>query len=213
VTQQSKGPTLDERPTVNRTALISSIVSDIFADLSGVQMQSSDASTTFLEMGFDSLFLTQVAQALHSKIGLKITFRQLLSDQSSLKSLSEFIDSQLPAEALAPTDIPAPREEIVNEASFAPPPNAKTQFQLLPNNESGASETAVERLMREQMQVMNQLFANQLDALRGISPEPSAAKPQKELPQSTASIPKTAASLPSPARPSPSSHSLADAAK
>jgi amino acid adenylation domain-containing protein len=213
VTQQSKGPTLDERPTVNRTALISSIVSDIFADLSGVQMQSSDASSTFLEMGFDSLFLTQVAQALHSKFGLKVTFRQLLGDQSSLKSLSEFIDSQLPAEALAPADVPAHREEIMNEASFAPPPNVKTQFQPLPNNESGASETAVERLMREQMQVMNQLFAKQLDALRGISPEPSAAKPQKELPQPTASIPKTDASSSSPARPSSSSHSLADAPK
>jgi len=174
VTQHQQGPTLEEQPVVSRAALISSMVSDIFADLSGVQIQPSDASSTFLEMGFDSLFLTQVAQALHGKFGLKVTFRQLLGDQSSLKSLSEFIDSQLSAEALIALDTPAHREKIKGEPDTSSP-TAKSVAQPQPpsNYESSASETSVERLMREQMQVMNQLFANQLDALRAISGEQS----------------------------------------
>ena len=45
-------------------------------DLSG-----ADGSTSFLEMGFDSLFLTQVTQALQTKFELKVTFRQLLGDE------------------------------------------------------------------------------------------------------------------------------------
>ena len=212
VIHYSQNPTLDEQRAVKRGALISSMVSDIFADLSGVQMQPSDASSTFLEMGFDSLFLTQVAQALHSKFGLKITFRQLLGDQSSLTSLSEFIDSQLPVEALVPPDVPADREEIKiqpDTSSSASEPTSVTKSQLSPNDVSSASETAVERLMREQMQVMNQLFANQLDALRGIPTGQSATKRQIELPQGAASIPEIAAS--SPARPSSLSRPLTDA--
>ena len=208
VTHQSQGPTLAK---VNRAALISGMVSDIFADLSGVQVQSADASSTFLEMGFDSLFLTQVAQALHSKFGLKVAFRQLLGDQSSLKSLSEFIDSQLPAEALATTDMPSHREEIKNQpdTSSAPEPTSKSQPPS--NYEGSAFETAVERLMREQIQVMNQLFAKQLEALRDISPEQSGAKPQKESPRPAASNPTIAAPSSSVARHSSPSHSPAGA--
>jgi len=67
--------------------------------------------------------------------------------------------------------------------------------------------------MREQMQMMNQLFAKQLDALRGISGEQSGAKAQNELPQPAAALAKSAASSSSPARPSSSSNSLAVAAK
>src|SRR5712671_4997669 len=215
VTQHPQGPTLDEQPVVSRATLISSMVSDIFADLSGVQMQPSDASSTFLEMGFDSLFLTQVAQALHGKFGLKVTFRQLLGDQSSLKSLSEFIDSQLSAEALAALETPAHRAKIKGEHDTSSPPTAKSVVQPQPpsNYESSTSETSVERLMREQMQVMNQLFANQLDALRSISPEQFGAKAQNELLQPAAALAKSADSSSSPARPSPPSNSLAVAAK
>jgi len=49
--------------------------------------------------------------------------------------------------------------------------------------------------MREQMQVMSQLFANQLEALRGISAEQSGAKTQNELPHPRQRLPK-APSLP-----------------
>ena len=103
-------------------------------------------------LGFDSLFLTQVAQALHSKFGIKITFRQLLGDQSSLKLLSEFIDTQLPAEALTPLERPAHREEITKEPHTpSAPADVRTQDQPLPNNQSSATEGAVERLMRDQI--------------------------------------------------------------
>ena len=129
------------------------MVSDILADLSGVTILPSDASSSFLEMGFDSLFLTQVAQALHTKFGLKITFRQLLGDQSSLKSLSEFIDGQLPAEALAPAEVTAPRDEVMSQTG--PLSHQRLETQSPSNSNGSADESAVERLMREQMQAMH----------------------------------------------------------
>jgi len=196
VAHNSQIPTPDPQPAADRGVAISSMVSEIFADLSGVRIQPSDASSSFLEMGFDSLFLTQVSQALQSKFGLKVTFRQLLSDVSSLKSLAEFIDTQLPAEALAPR--PPERREPGPERSAdstAAPDTQLTTQSPAPEKGINTTETPVERLMREQLQTMNQLFAKQLDVLRGLSPEAAPAKPQNELPQATpTSVPKISAS-------------------
>ncbi|HEY4817346.1 MAG TPA: amino acid adenylation domain-containing protein [Candidatus Acidoferrum sp.] len=202
VTHNSQGPTLDQPPAADRAAVISTIVSEIFTDLSGVQIQSSDASSTFLEMGFDSLFLTQVTQALQNKFGLKITFRQLLGDESSLKSLTEFIDAHLPADAFAPKAVPARREVEPEPAATSTTPQLRTQPPAPADNASSTTGAAVERLMHEQMQAMNQLFAKQLDALRGTSVE-SPAKPQNALPQTTpTSVAKVApSSTPSAAAP------------
>ena len=80
---------------VSRRNKIAEILSEVFEELSGVDVSQADGSTSFLEMGFDSLFLTQVTQALHAKFGLKITFRQLLGDLCSMDALSEHIDSKL----------------------------------------------------------------------------------------------------------------------
>ncbi len=184
VIHNSQDPTSDHQPAPDgRIGIVSAVVSEIFADLSGVRIAPSDASSTFLEMGFDSLFLTQVTQALHSKFDLKITFRQLLGDLSSLKSLSEFIDSQLPANAFA-QEVPPRRELLPDVATTSntnvPETPSTTQPAMLSSRPDGPPESAVERLMREQLQTMNQLFAKQLDALRGVPSEPAAAKQQNE---------------------------------
>jgi len=59
-------------------------------------------------------------------------------------------------------------------------------------------ESAVERLMREQLQTMNQLFAKQLEALRGVSPEPAAAKTRNESPAATATPVANVSASPAP---------------
>ena len=74
----------------------------IFADLSGEDVASAEPGTTFLEMGFDSLFLTQAAQELLNKFGLKITFRALLGDLGSIEALTEHVAAALPPEKFAP---------------------------------------------------------------------------------------------------------------
>jgi amino acid adenylation domain-containing protein len=201
VIHNPKGPTLDPLPSADRASVISSMVSEIFTDLSGVRIEPSNASATFLEMGFDSLFLTQVTQALQGKFGLKVTFRQLLGDQSSLKSLTEFIDSQLPADAIAPKEMPT----RVDSVSQAAPNSAAGETQPMTEKSEALSsvagstiESAVERLMREQLQTMNQLFAKQLEALRGVSPEPAAAKTRNESPAATATPVANVSASPAP---------------
>lgn len=153
---------------------------DIFQDLSGADLSAVDKATTFTEMGFDSLFLTQVTQSLQSKFKLKITFRQLSDQQSTLESLAAYLDEKLPAELYnepaPPAAQPSPATSQLQsavQAPLAPPqvtsPGSQAAVPGLAPNSSG-----MEQLFRDQLQAMNQLFAQQLAAFRGATPAPAA---------------------------------------
>ena len=71
-------------------------ITAILEDLSGKSLADMPAAASFLEMGFDSLFLNQVAQRIQAEFQVKIAFRQLLGDYSTIPSLAS-----LPGAAVA----------------------------------------------------------------------------------------------------------------
>jgi amino acid adenylation domain-containing protein len=174
---QKTGATVLVEPTVvntqSRAASIQRALTEIFGDLSGKEISAAESSVSFLEMGFDSLFLTQVTQALQTKFGLKVTFRQLLGDLSTIDDLTAYIDEKLPASAFAPASgAVVPPAETMSAAprnQLAPTFPAASSVSASMNREGDATESPVERLMREQLQAMNQLFAQQLAALQNQS--------------------------------------------
>src|SRR5258708_677846 len=157
-----------------RPARVRALLVEVFEGLSGQDLSTVDGATTFLEMGFDSLFLTQVAQALHERLNLKVTFRQLLGDQSSLEALSAYVDERLPQDALAAPPQPAPSASAASPTPQALAQTMPAALPVAPVATAGGPESAVERLMREQLQAMNQLFASQLAALGGGVSAPAA---------------------------------------
>jgi amino acid adenylation domain-containing protein len=163
----------------NRASRVEAALVEMFVDLSGVDLSATDSATSFLELGFDSLFLTQAAQALQEKFGVKITFRQLLNDVSCLSALTEYLEHNLPPEAFAePAGIEAHPEPAQVAVAIAADPGGPAAAQSTPGETGGAraaSEGSMERLMREQLQAMNQLFAKQLDTLNAVAPRPSAS--------------------------------------
>jgi amino acid adenylation domain-containing protein len=189
----------------SRANRIRAILAELFEELSGVQISQADGSTTFLEMGFDSLFLTQVTQALQNKFSLKITFRQLLGDQSTLDALTAYVDEKLPAEALAervPVAVPSTTATEMAPASSATQGTALTSGTAIVDSVLAAG-SPVERLVREQLEAMNQLFAKQLEALRASSHVPADAAPPPSKPSVSASSSQTAASTLKTAPPVP----------
>jgi amino acid adenylation domain-containing protein len=158
-------------PALDRSATISSMISEIFEDLSGTPISSADAAISFLEMGFDSLFLTQVTQALQNKFGVKIVFRQLLGDQSTLESLTEYISAKSSLQFAAEPEPPAPEPVAAPQPSRnATSATLATEPVAIPADTNGNSHSAIERLMRDQLQAMNQLFAKQLESLGSAVP-------------------------------------------
>ena len=81
-------------------------LASILSDLSGIDASSLDATASFAELGFDSLFLTQANAQFRKQFGVRITFRQLFEEAPSIDTLAAFIDSKL-----APDALPAPAPE------------------------------------------------------------------------------------------------------
>jgi amino acid adenylation domain-containing protein len=63
----------------------------IFEETSGLSLAGIDPSTTFLEMGMDSLLLSQVAVRIQNDFNVKIIFSQLMRDISTIKLLSDYL--------------------------------------------------------------------------------------------------------------------------
>jgi amino acid adenylation domain-containing protein len=181
---RSIAPSAPSRTERLRAALI-----DIFQELSGLSLGEVDASATFLEMGFDSLFLTQVTQALHAKFGVKITFRQLLDRESTLDGLAAFLDAKMPAEAM-------PAEPALVEAPAPAAPSEIPAVAAPVVTPSGNGHTALEAVVREQLQVMSQLMAKQLEIFRAT---PTAATTTP----ATAALTPVPAPVPEKAKPAP----------
>ena len=118
-------------------------------------------AATFLDLGFDSLSLTQAATAVSRKFGVRVTFRTLLEEASTVSMLAAWLDEKLPPEAL-PAPVPAA------PAPAAPAPTIETA------PSTPMPSTLMERVIAEQLQVM----AKQLDLLRGgAAPTPLAPAP------------------------------------
>ncbi|HVJ45583.1 MAG TPA: aminotransferase class III-fold pyridoxal phosphate-dependent enzyme, partial [Luteolibacter sp.] len=146
-------------PSVMPASQIKDQLRAIVLELSGVAVE--DDKATFTELGFDSLFLTQASQAIQSRFGVKITFRQMLGDLSSVAAIAKHISVEAPALPKAPT-IP----------------------KVLPKVSKITGGSDIERALAEQARLIQSLLdqhRSQQPAARndGLSPVrwPSAAAP------------------------------------
>lgn len=65
---------------------------NIIEDLSGLEMDNVSPTMSFIEIGLDSLLLTQLALILKKEFTIPITFRQLNSEFNNLGSLVTYLD-------------------------------------------------------------------------------------------------------------------------
>jgi len=82
---------------------LESAIKSLVEDLSGIVV--TDPATKFVDLGFDSLFLTQLSLAILARFGVKVTLRQLLGDLSSVSALTALLEKEMPAEL---PSVPAP---------------------------------------------------------------------------------------------------------
>ncbi len=105
-------------------------LAELFEEVSGVEIALDEIAVTFMELGLDSLTLTQVAQQLHKSFGVKVSFRQLMEDFASLERLAEYMDQQMPPDtpaaaapaAAASSPSPAASPTAAAAAAWGAPP-------------------------------------------------------------------------------------------
>ncbi|MCE9575988.1 MAG: amino acid adenylation domain-containing protein [Deltaproteobacteria bacterium] len=89
-----------------RLRSITMTLMQIIEGASGVEIGDSDVHTTFVELGLDSLFLTQVASTVERHFAVETTLWQLLDEHPTLAALARHIEASVPAEPI-PADPPA----------------------------------------------------------------------------------------------------------
>ena len=151
-------PTDVEAALPSRNQHLRAEIARVLTDLSGIQTTPAEHDLQFLELGFDSLFLTQATQSLSRTFGLKLTFRQLMEQFSSITTLAGHLDRTLPPEAFTPT-----------------PPTAGVPHSSQPHRDEWAASaanggsTSVERLLADQIATLSTLFTNQIAALKAAA--------------------------------------------
>jgi amino acid adenylation domain-containing protein len=121
---------LQQTHTIMRKDTLLQKVNQLLESASGIEMEGVAPDTNFLEIGFDSLLLTQVALTLKKEFGLPITFRQLTTDYTSPERVANYLDQMLPAELHQPAPLTASAQTPVSPV-YATLPASDTALGLI----------------------------------------------------------------------------------
>ena len=145
-------------PQPSRLETLLHRVGTLLEDASGLEVLGVAPETSFLEIGFDSLLLTQVAINLKKEFDVPLTFRQLTGDLDSPARLVAYLDQTLPPD-------PAPAAPVI--------PASAPQYQAVVPAESvgvAPNDTAL-GLIAQQLA----LLTKQLALLQGTPAAPVPA--------------------------------------
>lgn len=182
--------------TPSRNSLILQALKEVLQQMSGYPVDQLTDHGTFLELGFDSLFLTQFTSRLKKEWNVQLSFRQLFEELPTLAALSAWVDKTVPGDdprwKPAPTELPAPPA-----LPLTPPPSVAESSavpQIQPSLQWSApspvvGNSALEALFYKQLELMQQ----QIQLLGGAAPaqspdttfpvSPAPTTPQPENPE------------------------------
>ncbi|WEX10487.1 non-ribosomal peptide synthetase/type I polyketide synthase [Chelativorans sp. AA-79] len=156
-------------PSPGRTEKLEAALLALLAEMSGEEIAADSAEATFLELGFDSLFIGQFAQKVEKQYKVKLSFRELLGSIPTVAALARHLDAEMPAEATL-TAAPVQPIQAPAQATAAPV--------MSPLAAGATAGGGLDAIFQSQMQMMQQLFAQQLQAMQAMN----AAQPAQPLP-------------------------------
>ena len=191
----------DRRPT-----LISRLRT-VFEDVSGSELDDADPFTSFVELGLDSLVLTQAAIQVKKTFAVSITFRQMMEEYRSLDALAGFLDSKLAPDAVhVPVAAPVPVAAAASVAASAAPavPQPVSAQAMMPVTTAGIVRTLqpartidasassfAQQVIQQQLAIMEQ----QLALLGSVPTTYAAAQEQSAVAGSSAAAAAPSAPL------------------
>lgn len=150
-------------------------ICEIFEDASGIDISEFSSDSSFLEMGMDSLFLTQVALSLKKELKIEITFRQLMEEFSSTDLIVEGFVDLIDNSILGINENSAPKNLLTeNVSSPEVPMSSAPSIQLNQAMNMRAEASSVEALLNKQLELMGQ----QLQILSGVGVSSQAQQAQ-----------------------------------
>jgi acyl transferase domain-containing protein len=147
--------------TSARSEIIKSIIT-LVEEASGFDLGAASEQDHFLELGLDSLVLTQMATSLKGRFEVDISFRQLMEQFTCIGDVADFLLGQMSPEQLQTYSPAAPAAATTMTAAAAAYAMPGFSAQL---TQDASVSGSVEQLIRTQLAVMSQ----QLELLRGGS--------------------------------------------
>lgn len=102
-----------------RKELLIGKLKELFEDSSGIEIDGASTDMNFIEIGFDSLLLTQIATNLKKEFNIPITFRKLFEEYNTIDLLAAYLDANLPAGAFQ-TPVTAIQQPVYANAAPSP---------------------------------------------------------------------------------------------
>ncbi len=200
---------LAKSPEEQRRAATLSALKKLFGRLFGEKPDELDTGVPLIEMGADSLFLLQCSHAIQGEFGVRVPFRMMLEEVSTIEAVASYIVERLAPEekvveivAHQPAVVAPFPEPVANQPEMAFEPSPMTFLQPasgeLPyragdagsiKEQEPAHQNSLERIMLQQLEVMSNLMSQQLNLLQqaGVSDgmrqplEVEQPSPQPEL--------------------------------
>ncbi len=135
-------------PARSRRERILERLQAVIQQLSGLDPAAMDIHQSFLELGFESLFLTQASASFGRELGVEISLRQLIEDTPSLDTLAAFVDAALPEGALAEEPPASAPEPVQFAAPAAAAPRAPAGSLAAMAQQLGSLAAELERISR-----------------------------------------------------------------
>src|SRR5690606_6154093 len=169
IQQQTQENTVPEKSIIKNTVMrkteLIKRVKGILENASGIETDGVNPDSSFIEIGLDSLLLTQVALTLKKEFKLPITFRKLTEEYGSLSLLAEYLDANLPQET---------KQESITINTQNNHHSSVNSISALNNNSNHTSGNGAIDLISQQIQLLAQQIALMQNNNQSQSPIPAA---------------------------------------
>ena len=192
-------PDMSTNESASRHKSLAAAIRTILEELSGIPQDEMPGNATFLELGFDSLLLTQVSKGLQDEFGCEVTMRQLMADFATIDDMVVHLDATLPPEAYRPDAVPAPGEIVAGPHPQPAAPVAAPAPSLPPLTAPAVPGGTVQAVIDQQLELMRQ----QLALLQGGAAAAPAPAPIPESAPPPSPVPAKPQPAPVPAKPAP----------
>ena len=184
---------MSARAAADRRPTLISRLRTVFEDVSGTEFDDADPSSSFVELGLDSLVLTQAAIQVKKTFAVSVTFRQMMEEYRSLDALAGFLDSRLAPDAVqvpvaaaasvAASAVPAVPQPVSAQAMI-PAPATGIVRTLLPVRAMDASALSfAQQVIQQQLAIMEQQLSLLGSApIASVAPQELSAPPAPSAP-------------------------------
>lgn len=151
-------------------------IKQLLENASGIELEDVNPDSSLVEIGLDSLLLTQVALTLKKEFALPITFRQLNEEYGTINDLATYLDKTLPEEKIQ--SVPAAVIPVANNYA-----NSSNYQQVIYPAQQADSALG---LIAQQLQ----LLSRQVEILTGTGQPVPVLPIQNTVPKTITSEPK-----------------------